>query len=97
MMRRLIAIAALARGMAVMRAAILPLTAQQVSAAASPTMWKALFFCRRPHRIDQTCAIALTKALLIDLPKHDAAVATDRACRPGSQIFAAIPRPGESN
>ena len=72
-MRRLIAIAALARGMAVMRAAILPLTAQQVSAAASPTMWKALFFCRRPHRIDQTCAIALTKALLIDLPKRDAA------------------------
>jgi hypothetical protein len=96
-MRRLIAIAALALGMVVVREAILPLTAQHVSAAGSPTMGRALFFCRRQHSTDQICVTALTKALFIGQPEHDTAVATDRACRPGSQIFAAIPRPDESN
>jgi hypothetical protein len=83
--------------MVVVRAAILPLTAQHVSAAASPTMGRALFFCRRQHSIDQICVNALTKALITGQPKRDAAVAADRACHPDPQTFVAIPCPGESN
>jgi hypothetical protein len=79
------------------REAVLPLTAQQASAAVSLTTQRALFFYRRRHRIDQICAAALTKAPIIEQPKRNATVATDWAFHPDSQICAPILRPDESD
>ena len=82
-MRRFIAVAALAIGLVTSWAATLPLVAQPVSGTASPAMSGALFLCRSQHGIDQTCAEALAKALIIEPAKRDATSATDRACHPG--------------
>jgi hypothetical protein len=78
-MRRIIAIAALLFGPMMLWAAILPLTAQPAPATSHPAMSKALFLCRTQHGIDQACAAALAKALIIPAPEH-ITTASARVC-----------------
>lgn len=96
-MRRFIIATAMAIGLVALWAAILPLTAQPAPAAtipapttASPAMSKALFLCRTQHGIDQACAAALAKALVIEQPGHTASPAADRACHMNPRTFAEI-------
>jgi hypothetical protein len=79
-MQRLIVTAVLALGLVTLRAMILQLTAQPVSTSASPAMSKALFLCRTQQGIDQTCAAALAKALVIGQPKRNATAAANPTC-----------------
>jgi hypothetical protein len=79
-MRRSIITAALALALVALWVAIVPLATHQVSISPSPVMAKALCLCRTQQGIDQTCAVALTQALIIERPKHDATAAADRAC-----------------
>ena len=79
-MQRFIGTAVLALGLVTLRAVILPLTTQPVSTGSSPAMSKALFLCRTQQGIDQTCAAALAKALVIGQPKRNATAAADRTC-----------------
>lgn len=86
-MLRFIVGAALAPGVLVLWSAILPLSAQPMPAArtpsiASPDMSDALLPCRTQNGIDRACAVALAKALLIERPERDAMPAADRVCRP---------------
>ena len=84
-MRRSIIAAAFALALVALWAAIVPLATRQVSTGSSPAMAKALLLCRTQQGIDQTCAAALTQALVIEQRKHDATTAADRArlpCRP---------------
>jgi hypothetical protein len=79
-MQRFIVTAAMALGLVTLRVVILPLTTQPVSTSSSPTMSEALFLCRTQQGIDQTCAAALAKALIIGQPKRTATPAVDRTC-----------------
>ena len=94
-MRRFIVAAALALGLVLLWAAILPLTAQPMPAAPTPTtvssaMSKALFLCRTRHGIDQACAAALSKALIIEQPERDATSAADQIRRSDQRTEAEI-------
>ncbi len=99
-MRRILIAAAMALGLIALWAAILPLTAQPAApsvnaastATAAKTVSKALFLCRGEHGIDQTCAAALAKALVLDASDHAATQASDRICRVDPQVFASIDR-----
>ena len=79
-MQRFIVTAVLALGLVTLGAVILPLTTQPVSASSSPAMSKALFLCRTQQGIDQTCATALAKALVIGQPKRNGTAAADPTC-----------------
>jgi hypothetical protein len=86
-MRQFVIAAAMAMGLIALWAAILPLTAQP----APPALSKALFLCRGPHGIDQACAAALAKAVVLDA--SDATTkASDRVCRMDHQVFASVDR-----
>ena len=92
-MRRFIAAAALAIGLVALWAVILPLTAQPAPrAAGSPALSKALFLCRGPHGIDNACAAALAKAVVIDQSADHPATATKRSCRADPQASALADR-----
>jgi hypothetical protein len=78
-MRWIIAIAALLFGPMMLWSAIPPLAAQPVPATSHPAMSKALFLCRTQHGIDQACAAALAKALIIPAPEH-ITIASARVC-----------------
>ncbi len=79
-MRRFFITSVLALGLVALWAAILSLAAQPVSTTQSPAMSQALFLCRTQRGIDQTCAAALAKALIIEQPRRDATSAADQAC-----------------
>jgi hypothetical protein len=79
-MQRFVVTAALALGLVTLGAVILPLTTQPVSTSSSPAMSKALILCRTQQGIDQTCAAALARALIIGQPKRNATAAADRTC-----------------
>lgn len=87
-MRKFIVVAVLALGLVALWAAILPLAAQPAPHHASPALSKALFLCRGPHGIDNACAAALAKALVID--QH--ADRADAVCHADPEYFAAIDR-----
>jgi hypothetical protein len=87
-MRKFVVVVVLALGLVALWAAILPLTAQPAPRPASPALTKALFLCRTPHGIDNACAAALAKALVID-QRTDR---TEQTCRTDQQSFAAIDR-----
>jgi hypothetical protein len=83
-MRQFIIAAAMAIGLVVVWAVILPLTAQPAPTPATtsaPAMSKALFLCRGPNGIDRTCAASLARALVLDAPDQAAMSASGRACR----------------
>ena len=68
-MRKFIVAVAMAISLIALWAAILPLTAQPApkSTAVTPTTAsKALFLCRGSNGIDQACATALVKALVLE-------------------------------
>jgi hypothetical protein len=88
-MQRLIITAALAFGL--VRVAVLPLAAQQVSSTLDPAMSRALFLCRTQQGIDQKCAAGLAKALLIEQPKRDATAIADRNCHLDPRAFSEKP------
>jgi hypothetical protein len=46
-----------------------------------------LFLCRTHHCIDQSCSAELTKAMITELPKCDAAAVADRPYYPDAQTF----------
>ena len=99
-MRRFIIATAMAIGLVALWAAILPLTAQPAPAAtiaspatSSPAMSKALFLCRTQHGIDQTCAAALAKALVVE-PEQTTTPAAERVCHMHPRTFAAIGQQG---
>jgi hypothetical protein len=85
--RRFIITAALAFGLVALWAATRPPATRQVSTSPSSPMTDALFLCRTQKGIDQICAAALTKALIIEQRKHDATAATDRACHADPRKF----------
>lgn len=87
-MRKFLVVAALALGLVALWAAILPLSAQPAPHNASPALSKALFLCRGPHGIDNACAAALAKALVIDQNADPA----DAVCHADPESFAAIDR-----
>ncbi len=87
-MRSFILAIVLALGLVALWAAILPLTAQPAPRHPSPMLSKALFLCRGPHGIDNACAAALAKALVID----QSADRSDATCRADPTAFAAIDR-----
>jgi hypothetical protein len=86
-MRRSIIAAAFALALVALWAAIVPLSTRQVSTGSSPAMAKALSLCRTQQGIDQTCAAALTQALVIEQRKHDTTTAADRACHADPRTF----------
>lgn len=82
-MRNIILAAAIAIGLVLIWAAILPLTAQPAPAQnpqASPALSKALFLCRHGNTIDRACAAALAKALVLDEPTAGATHSSAPAC-----------------
>ena len=87
-MRQFVIAAAMAMGLIALWAAILPLTAQP----APPAMSKALFLCRGPHGIDQACAAALAKAVVLDAHDETATKVSDRVCRMDRQTVASLDR-----
>src|SRR5262252_1030200 len=94
-MRKFILAAAMATGLVMLWAAILPLTAQPAPAQAtltSPAMAKAMFLCRGPNGIDRACAAALAKALVLDAaPANGAAThVSDRFCHVDRQMLASL-------
>jgi hypothetical protein len=94
-MRQFVIAAALAMGLIALWAAILPLAAQSApphAAATPPALSKALFLCRGPHGIDQACAAALAKAVVLDAPDEAATKTSDRTCRMDRQAFAGVDR-----
>jgi hypothetical protein len=93
-MRKFIFVAAMAVGLVMLWAAIVPLTAQPApaqTAVNSAGMSRALFLCRGPNGIDSTCAAALAKALVLE-SNGPATVtrASDRHCRVDPQMFARL-------
>ncbi len=92
-MRKFILAAAMAIGLVVLWAAILPLTAQPApTKAASPAMSKALFLCRTGNSIDRACAAALAKALVLDETGPAVTHASDRTCRGTPEALASLDR-----
>jgi hypothetical protein len=94
-MRKIILAAAMAMGLVMLWAAILPLTAQPAPAqtiAGSPAMAKALFLCRGPNGIDRACAAALAQAVVLDGADGQVTRASDRHCRVDRQVFASLER-----
>jgi hypothetical protein len=94
-MRRFLIAAVMAGGLIALWAAILPLTAQPAPKPDhSPALSKALFLCHGPHGIDQTCATALARALVLEPP--DTGTTTTRVsnqfCRANPQLFASVDR-----
>jgi len=89
-MRNIILAAAIAVGLVVLWAAILPLTAQPAPAQ-SPAMQKALFLCRKGNTIDRACAAALAKALVLD-DAGPATPASSRTCKPTEETLADLDR-----
>ena len=86
-MQRSIITAALVLALVALWAAIVPPATQQASTSSSPAMAHALFLCRTQQGIDQTCAAALTQALIIEQRKHDATIAADLACHADPRTF----------
>ena len=87
-MRKFLVAMVVALGLVALWAVILPLTAQPAPRHASPALSKALFLCRGPHGIDNACAAALAKAMVIDQRADHA----DAVCRADPQSFAALDR-----
>jgi len=58
-----------------------------VSTGSSPALAKALYLCRTLDGIDQTCAAALTQALVMEQRMHDPTAAADRACHADPRTF----------
>jgi hypothetical protein len=88
-MRQFIIAAAVAVGLIVFWAAILPLTAEaatQQATATSAGMSRALFLCRQ-NGLDQACVGALAKALTLD--------ATNHAFNPASSLLSVVHQPSE--
>jgi hypothetical protein len=84
-MRLVIITAALA--LVALWAAVMPLATQQVSTRTPPAMSTALFLCHSQQGIDQNCAAALAKALIIEQSKRDATATADRTCHAGPRTF----------
>lgn len=94
-MRKFIVAAAMAIGLVILWAAILPLTAQPAppkAPATSPAMSKALFLCRTSNGIDKTCVAALAKALVLDEPAAPAARASEQSCTGKPELTARLDR-----
>ena len=91
-MRQFLLAAAMAIGLIALWAAILPLTAQPAPAQPAPAFSKALFLCRGPHGIDQSCAAALAQALVLDDAGTTPVRATRPTCKAEPQIFANLDR-----
>jgi hypothetical protein len=87
-MRQFLLAAAMAIGLIALWAAILPLTAQPAPAQPTPAFSKALFLCRGSHGIDQSCAAALAKALVLDGHATTPVRANNRTCHADPQVFA---------
>jgi len=96
-MRKFILAAAMALGLVMLWAAILPLTAQPAPAQAtltSPAMAKAMFLCRGPNGIDRACAAALAKAVVLEDMSPDVTRVSNRLCHPDRQLYADLNRRG---
>lgn len=87
-MRKFIVAMVVALGLVALWAVILPLTAQPAPRHVSPTLSKALFLCRGPHGIDNACAAALAKAMVIDQRADHA----DETCHADPESVAANDR-----
>jgi hypothetical protein len=96
-MRKFIVATAMAIGLIALWAAILPLTAQpaQKQTAVTPTtVSKALFLCRGPKGIDQACAAALAKELVLEVSDNRPNDTNDRMCHASPQVLADLDRRG---
>lgn len=96
-MRQILTAAAIAAGLIVLWAAILPLTAQPAPAQTAPqseVLSKALFLCHGPHGIDRACTAALAQALVLDEPDGKATRVSDQLCPASPRIFASLVRHG---
>ena len=94
-MRRYIVTAAMAIGLIALWAAMLPLAAEPAarhSGATSPAISKALFLCRGRSGLDQACAGALAKALVLGARSDAPARVSGRFCRADPQLLANLGR-----
>ena len=92
-MRNILLAAAIAIGLVVLWAAILPLTAQPAPSRNlqnSPAISKALFLCRTGSTIDKACVAALAKALVLDEPQQTSAHTGNRSCQPNAENLAEL-------
>ena len=98
-MRKFILAAAMAMGLVMLWAAILPLTAEPAPAQTvnSVAMSKALFLCRGPKGIDQACAAALAKALVQEPADAKVTRVSGRLCPVDRQLFASLNRDRAAN
>jgi len=95
-MRRFIIAATMTGGLIAMWAAILPLTAQpappSTTGVHAPALSKALFLCHGPRGIDQNCANALARALVLDAPDSRITQVSTQFCHVDPQLFASLER-----
>ena len=94
-MRRIIIVAAMAVGLVLLWAVVLPLAAQPAPkpvGAASPAFSKALFLCRGPNGIDRACAASLAKALVLDAYDQVPTRLTDQPCPVDPLVSARVNR-----
>jgi hypothetical protein len=92
-MRKFIVAAVMAIGLIALWAAILPLTAQPApkhTAVTPSSVSKALFLCRGPNGVDQVCAAALAKALVLEASTDRQGEAGESMCRADPQALAGL-------
>jgi hypothetical protein len=90
--RKFILVAAMAMGLVMLWAAILPLIAQPSTplAATSPSLSKALFLCRGPHGVDRACAHVLANALVLESSDRTVTHVNNRLCHVDRQMSASL-------
>jgi hypothetical protein len=89
-MRQFIIATAMAVGLIVLWAAVLPLTAEPAAkqaVATSPAMSKAVFLCRGRNGLDQACVEALAKAFALDAKADGSDQVSNRLCRDHQQAL----------
>src|ERR1041385_764508 len=98
-MRKFILAAVMAMGLVMLWAAILPLTAEPAPTQTvnSAAMSKALFLCRGPKGLDQSCVAALAKALVMEPADTKVTRVSGRLCPVDRQLFAGLERERAAN
>jgi len=94
-MRHILTAAAVATGLIVLWAVVVPLTAKPApaqTASQSDVLSKALFLCRGPHGIDRACTAALAQALVLDEPTSKVTRVSDQLCPADPRILVSMVR-----
>ena len=94
-MRQFIVATAIAFGLVVIWAVILPLTAQPAPAQsniAPAAMSRALFLCRGANGLDRACVATLAKAIVLDTKDATTTQVGERFCPVNRQMLVSLER-----